>query len=523
MTPRSRTVLVLFFFCLCRHSPVQAQDYFIAYDSLATPGYNILPTPAGGVIVQEYITRGTNSTQPRLSLLKLDKAGNVSWEHVYQARLQAQSPNSHKPINSTKLRRGSDESIIGVGGIALVPFSQTPIIVKFAPSGEPLWSRTIAPENENGWLEDVVEISGEDAIASGLFLRESILLGDSVQIGPDNRLVKDGQRVSFIGDFLARFANDGSITWAKELRYDFGTLDNHYLFYTGAKPGMIGTLQYDDRDTNEPMLLLSFDRNGTVLRSEVIHPVPTSPAVSRTALQPYGVYFTDAYSIVYGTVQEWIPNYQEDPFQKQTHQGYTTSFIIKMDRDNKVLWSKRIHPSQPLNRFSLTVLPETEDIIITSSDRNAPATMIRLSSTGEFQEAVHLAKSMGKFRFTHNPADVRPLEHYTINAITATTEGRIAGLCVVQTPIVPEDRTVPRDSIVWYQSGVFQVSPSIDFHCGQTKKLSVEIKNLALRREQFAVRTVPITEYGQNQLTIDMEPHTPSLRELCKPDKKDAE
>ena len=515
MLIRSRFILLAL--CIASPTVVQAQEYFIAYDSLALPGYNILPTDMGGVIVHNYIVNKTLPNTPQLSLYQLDNAGKVDWARVYHTRLGNDPAGALKPLTPETLRTGTDGSIFGAGGVALAPFSQTPVITKFSPDGKPAWSRTISPENENGWLEDVLELSPDEILVTGLFLRESLLLKNNVAIESDNRFQHDGRRVQFIGDFLAGITGDGTISWVKGMEYDHGTLDRRFLFMQDGKPWLAGIVEYEDRDTNEPLLLLSLGTEGTIERSEALYANPTQPDGRLTSLQPHGAYSNGTYSILYGTFTERIPRRQDpaEPFTKRSYTKRQQSFLIKIDNRNRIVWSKTIRPYRLLNKFSLAVLPGSGDIILTSSDRNTPAMMIRLSSAGDLLESTFLAESMGTYPMANKQPIPDPLVHYTINGITATKPGNICGLCVLNKRVSEQNSGTDSEPALYYRSAVFQIAPDQGFHCGDTKPISTEVEDFHVRREEFPVRSVPITTYRQSALSIEAESLVIGQRNLC--------
>lgn len=508
-----RLRLILLALCIASPATMRAQEFFIAYDSLALPGYNILPTDMGGVIVHNYIVSQALPNTPQLSLYQLDKSGDIDWAHVYHTRLPNDSKGALKPLTPETLRTGSDGSILGAGGVALAPFSQTPVITKFSPEGNPIWSRTISPENENGWLEDVQELSSGEVLVTGLFLRESLLLKNNVAIESDNRFRHNGRRVQFIGDFLAGITGDGKISWVRGMEYDQGTLDQRFLFIQGGKPGLAGIVEYEDRDTNEPLLLLSLGKEGTIESSEALYANPTQTDGRLTSLHPHGIYSGGTYSIIYGTFSERVPKEIDpaEPFTQRLYDKQQQGFLIKIDEKNHIVWSKTVRPYRLLNKFSLTVLPANGDIVLTSSDRNTPAMMIRLNSTGDLLESTFLAESMGTYPTTDKQPIPNPLDHYTINGITATAPGNICGLCVLNKQVDNEDP----ETIVYYRSAVFQVAPDQGFYCGNPKPISTEVADFEIRRGAFPVRSVPITTYRESALSIEAEDIQIRQRNLC--------
>lgn len=501
---KSRILSALLLFCLFFSFPaLRAQETFIGCDSLAIAGRHLVPTPDGGFLIETYSVAEHAYPEFGFALVKLDAAGRPEWGRLYPAVMEGERATFHPHAYAVD----NGGNIIAAGSAATDPFSHVPAIARFTPHGMPLESR--AMPNIPGRYSDLVSLPDNDILLSGTIDYSDLPAAPRRQI--------------FAGAMIVASGPDGTSTRVRGIEgADGESISQLRLFRTDTAPGGVGTINAEGCCTDNPLLLLTLNADGSIRESAILTTEKRESEDTRVVLTADACLTADGQTFIIGTIAERTPAPGNNPDEMPHSYLYRHSaFVLKLDRENNIVWGKRIGTEEPLaGPFAATITTEGE-IVLTSTDEEDPATLIRLNGKGEIIRAWRLAQGIEK-RF--DDPEAPPLAYRTVTALAPTPDGGIAGLSRIDLPTAENEELEEQGFFPHYGAGFFRIAASPVPQCGGPERITATAEPLQFARMPFRARTILLTD---NPLPADTRrpveikgvPYIPETREICGPER----
>lgn len=466
------SALFLFFFCCFFSFPtLRAQEMFIGCDSLAIAGRNLIPTPDGGFLVETYSVAEHAYPEFGFALVKLDAAGRAEWGRLYPAMMGNERATFHPHAYAVD----NAGNIVAAGSAATDPFSRVPAIARFTPHGVPLQGGAMA--DMPGRYTDLVSLPDNGLLLSGTI--------DYTDL-PD----ATGAR-AFAGAIIVAAGPDGANPRVLGVEgIDGETVSGLKLFRNGANIGAVGTINAEGCCVDNPMLLLRPDADGSIRESAVLTTEARESEDTRIVLTADACLTAGDHTLIIGTIAERTPAPGNNPDEMPHSYLYRQSaFVLKLDRENGIVWGRRIGTEDPLAGPYAATVTTGGEIVLTSTNEEDPATLIRLNEKGEIIRAWRLAKGFEK-RF--GEPDAPPLAYRTVTALAPSPDGGIAGLCRIDLPAEENEELEEQGFFPHYAAGFFRMAASPVPQCGRPERIAAIAEPLRFAQRPFRARAIPL-------------------------------